>query len=254
MLLEDLTIVIPTFHRRGYLKSCLEGIAKNLPECSVVVVSDDGVAPEFAGLWNSWLTMAYDTGLTGKRNFGVQAVRTPYTLMGSDDFDFSTREARIGIVQMTKVLKYNTNIDVVVGRHNNRDYHGYLEYKPGEYIKEHRLDMLQTPPIMLRPHVLWEIDIGPNYFAARTSVLRTVKWDETIRPIGGEHADWFLDLKEADMVVAYLSLANINEQPSDPSKQHPAYHRFRNRCWDGHALFMKKRGIKKYYGFDEEVK
>ena len=253
MSLTDTTIIIPTFHRRGYLRACLDGIQKNLPECKVIVVSDDDIVPENQWYnWVTWYSLPYDSGLTAKRNQAVSAVCTKYTLIGCDDFDFSTLEVRKGIIEFAAVLKSNENVDVVAGRVNQRPYEASrLEYVPGEHIREHALDLRTELPFILKPYTLWKIDLAANFFLARTQVLREVPWDETIRPIGGEHADWFLDLKAADKVVAFLPVANINTQPYDPNKQHPLYSKFRQRAFEtGHALMKMKRNIKSYISFD----
>ena len=106
-------------------------------------------------------------------------------------------------------------------------------------------------PFILKPFTLWKVDLAVNFFLARTEVLREVPWDETIRPIGGEHADWFLDLKAAKKTVAFLPFANINTQPYDPAKQDLRYKEFRRRALTtGHALMKQKRNIKQYISFD----
>jgi len=253
-LLTDVTIIVPTFHRRGYLEDCLTRIADNLPECPVVIASDDDSPALLLRKNTVWVNLPYDSGLTAKRNAAVYEVRTKYTLVGSDDFDFRNLEARESIAEMTDVLNGCPKIDVVVGQVNSRDYQGRLEYVPGEYIKEHRLNMATELPFDLKPYPVWRIDIGVNFFLARTDVLREIPWDESIRPIGGEHADWFLDLKTANKVVVFLPFANICAMPYDASKQHHCYREMRNRAYLGHELMMKKRNIKRYYGFDEEVK
>lgn len=253
-MLEDIAIVIPTFHRRGYLKDCLQGIRDNLPECSVVVTCDDGQIPVF-GTGHRWLSIPYDSGLTAKRNAAVTLVDTRYTLMGSDDYDFSTAEVRKGIIEMAIMLKKSEinigrEIDVVAGRVNDRPYEGFLEYVPGSYIMEHQLD-IRSRPLYDTPIPVWKIDIAANYFLARTSVLLAFPWDEAIRPIGGEHADWFLDLKQAGMVVTFLPFANIYQMQYDASKQDPRYKEFRGRALTtGHALMKKKRNIKQYIDFN----
>jgi hypothetical protein len=248
-MLKDITIVIPTFHRRGYLAECFPAVEANLPECSVVVAQDDG--GDCTLEYNTyWAKLPYDSGLTAKRNAAVRLVETPYVLMGSDDFDFSETETRWGIIEMAAVLRQCPAVDVVVGRYKDQDYHGFLEYVPGKYIKEHRLDMNKQIPNREKFPPFWRVDIGPNYFLARTEVLKEIPWDETIRPIGGEHASWFLDLKAANKMVVYLPYANINEQPRDRSKEHPNYREFRARCWDGHNLMKKKRNITQYIDFN----
>ena len=249
--LEDVTILIPTFHRRGYLERAVSDINSNLPDCKIVIVSDDGIlTPDWA--YDFWITLPYDAGLTSKRNAGVKASRTKYTLLGSDDFDFSTLEFRRGLVRMTEVLDAHPEIDAVSGRVIRNDYEGFIEYVPGQYIKEHRLNKLSKPNYW-QPHPVWKIDISHNFFLARTDVLLEVPWDESIRPIGGEHVDWFLDMKDANKVIVFLPTAEISEMDYDASMQHPDYLTFRSRCWDGHNLMMKKRDIKRYVSFDEEM-
>ena len=252
MSLEDITIIIPTFHRRGYLAECFRAIEANLPECQVVVAQDDGGGCTYEN-HTLWAKLPYDSGLTAKRNAAVRLVETKYALMGCDDFDFSTPEVRKGIENMS-MLKYHPGISLVAGRVNNRPYEGYLEYVPGEYIKEHRLVEMPLGFNEGLSSRVYRVDIAANYFLARTKVLKEIPWDENIRPIGGEHVDWFLDLKAANKVVAFLPSVNINTQPFDYSKQDPRYREFRQRALTtGHALMMKKRNIQEYFGFDQEV-
>jgi hypothetical protein len=244
MLLSDVTILITTFLRPGYLKQCLRDISENLPECPVSVACDDETTPRD---WDvSWSQLPFDTGLTGKRNAAVNKTRTRYSLLGCDDFDFSTVDARMSILKMETFLDNNETVDVVVGRVNHREYEGYLQYIPGNYIKEQRL----LPQVQDAPT---RVDIGVNFFLARTDVLREIPWDETIRPIGGEHADWFLSMKEASKIVIYLPGANINTMEDNARWRHPDYVKYRRRAQEGHELFLKKRGVKRYYSFDERV-
>jgi hypothetical protein len=254
-MLSDITIVIPTFHRRGYLRACLDGIKANLPECPVRIAQDDGgdctlEVSDYETYY--WAKLPYDSGLTAKRNAAVRLVETKYTLMGCDDFDFTDPEAREGIELMVKILDDFDDIDVVAGRVNNRPYEGLLEHVPGECIREYPIDDFILPFMLTESLVMWKIDIAANYFLARTSVLRRFPWDEDIRPIGGEHVDWFLDLKDAGMKVVFPSpYANINTQPYDPAKQNPRYKEFRRRALTtGHALMKQKRNIKQYIDFN----
>jgi glycosyltransferase involved in cell wall biosynthesis len=252
-VLSDITIIIPTFHRRGYLRVCLDGIQANLPECKVVVVSDDDITPENQWYnWVTWYSLPYDSGLTAKRNQAASTTSTKYALMGCDDFDFSTPEVRQGIIEFAMVLNSNKYVDVIAGRVSNRPYEvSQIEYVPGEHIREHALDLRTELPFALKPLPIWRIDLAANYFLARAEVLREVPWDETVRPIGGEHADWFLDLKDAGKTVGFLPFVNINTQEFSYEKQDPRYQQFRQRALTtGHALMKKKRNIKQYIDFN----
>ncbi len=244
-MLSDVTILVTTFLRPGYLGECLRGIAENLPECKAVVAADDCDLTWNKYLPNDqWIQLPFDSGLTAKRNATVNLSKTVYSLLASDDFDF--RSTREGIEKMVLFLDQNPDVDVVVGRVNNKEYEGLLEYVPGEYIKEHRVKPMHSGPT--------QIDIGINYFLARTEVLREVPWDEGIRPIGGEHADWFLSMKQAGMRVVFLPGVNITTMLYNPKWQHPDYKAYRRRAQQGHELFLKKRGVKRYYSFDEDVR
>lgn len=257
-MLSDVTIVITAGSRPGYLRRALFGLRCNLPEAKVVVVNDDGNIPQTPGGFRLtegiiWREATHDTFLTKKRNMGVALADTKYVLLAADDFEFGI-ESRATVIRMTEILDQYRLPDVIAGSFNGKEYQGHFKVVEGEYIKEIALDKENDLMIATGRTKLWKVDIAVNFFLARTKALRDVPWDETIGPIGGEHADWYLDMKAAGKVVAWTPGLNINEQEKDPYKESPEYGAMRKRCWDGHALMLKKRGVKKYYGFNEEVK
>lgn len=246
---SDITILITTFLRPGYLRECLRGIRVNLPECDIAIACDDDVTHVPPDAHVSFVRLPFDRGLCAKRNAAVKLAHwTKYCLLGCDDFDFSTPAAREGIFKMKRVLEEHPDVDVVVGTYNGKRYEGDLEYVPGEYIREH---LLRGLPYCLKPYPIWKIDIGVNYFLARTRVLEEVPWDESIRPIGGEHGDWFLSMKEAGKSVVFIKDCHITTLPDHPEWRDPLYPMFRRRAYYGHEIFLKKRNIKNYYGFNQ---
>ena len=252
-MLSDVSILVTAGGRPGYLRRTLCAIRHFLPECKIVVVNDD----EQAGFgYHSeviWREMPFDTFLTAKRNAGVALIDTKYTLLAADDFDFGW-DTRTVVIKMTEILD-RFHMSVIAGTVNNRPYEGWLEVKAGEYIKEHRLAPENCTFLTHQRAKIYSVDIAVNWFLARTEALRDVPWDETIGPIGGEHVDWFLDLKAAKRAAVWTPGLNINEQPKDPDCESPDYRARRMRAaTTGHVLMMKKRNIKHYYGFDEEVK
>lgn len=248
MPLSDVTIAITAGFRSGYLYQALLGISSNLPECHVVVANDDGYYPGNIGNV-IWKELPYDTFVTRKRNEAVKLVDTKYTLMAADDYDF-TADVRAAVIRMTEILDRYQQADVIAGTFNDRRYEGYLTTVKGEYIKETRLNEAINKP---NHEGLYQVDIAAFWFLARTSTLRYVPWDETIGPIGGEHADWFLDLKDKGRLVLWTPGLNMYEQSKDLRMEHPEYRKMRWRCIQGHNLMLAKRGVKRYYGFDEEV-
>ena len=256
-MLHEVSILITSFLRPGYLKECLAGIEKNLPECKVIVVDDSGGEDLGSGADRRFISLPFDSGLSAKRNAGVKACTTSYLLMGSDDFDFGTGEARAGIEKLVRVLEEHPSVDVAGGHHNNQPYEGFLELMPGSYIKETRLfssnDQPRRASSLSNEYEVYKVDLIVNYFLARTQSIRLFPWDERMK-IGGEHGDWFLTLKDAGKMVVWMPGVNINELPRDRSKEHPDYGRYRGRALSlGHKIFLDKRGIKHYFGFDDPV-
>ena len=255
-MLSDVTIAITAGFRPGYLAFALLGIARYLPECKVVVAKDDdyqirvGVPLDRNVIVKE---LPPDTFLTRKRNEAVKLVDTKYTLMASDDFDF-TIDTRAAVIRMAEILDAFT-VGVVGGTYNDRRYEGYLKVEPGEYIKETRLnEQIDKPLIETHRHKYWAVDIVANWFLARTDILRYVPWDETIGPIGGEHADWFLDLKAAHVITVWTPGLNMYEQPRNREMEAPSYRAMRARAFEtGHKLMLAKRGVTRYVGFDENI-
>lgn len=242
MPLNEVSMLITSFLRHGCLRVCLSGIAKNLPECTIIVVDDSDVdlCANIAGA--NCIRMKFDSGLSAKRNAGVKACQTKYILLGCDDFDFSTPEARLGIEKMVKVLDENPDIDVAGGRVDNNPYEGYLEYVSGEYVRETRLVPDGSP--------FQRCDLTVNYFLARTDKI--VAWDERMK-IGGEHFDWFWQMGQTGCKIVWVPEVNVNtlHLGMGPDTQDPRYGGFRRRAVNlGHPLMKKQYNIKDYIGFD----
>jgi glycosyltransferase involved in cell wall biosynthesis len=249
--LNDVTILITTFLRPQHLYYALRSIKKNLPECEVAVACDDDVTEPRAEKWAQ--LPYYDSGLTAKRNAAARLATKKYCLLGCDDFEF-TSETRRGVERMYETLEAHPEVDVVVGTYNGVKYEGHLIVGE-DYIKE-QYTRPSEQPIFLTPYPAWKIDIGINYFLARTSTLLAYPWDETIAPIGGEHCDFFLTLKENGRNVVFVKDCNINSfsiaHEEDP-KTMTLYWKARKRADIGHEIFMKKRGKTKYYNFRDPL-
>ena len=250
MSLNNVSLIITAGSRPGYLKHLLNGIARYLPETTTIVVNDDENHPSWFNLppKTIWEQTKPDTFLTRKRNLGVQLADTKYSLLLADDFLIDSN-ARRTVIRMVNILDSYDNIDVISGTYNDRRYEGFLEVVKGEYIREHQLEDDEYNKI--GPNIS-KVDISTNFFLARTKLLTKVPWDETIGPIGGEHADWFLDVKAARGVVAWTPGLNIYEQEKNKDMESLDYRAKRARALEGHNLMLKKRGVKRYIGFGEQ--
>ena len=252
-LLSDVTILVTTFYRPGFLHECMKDLRANLPECEVAISCDDGGWTKNKYVPNDrWVELPFDTGLTAKRNACVSITKTKYALLGSDDYNFQPTWVRTGIERMIATLDAHPDIDVVVGTYNGMRYEGTLEHIPGEYIMEHRIK-LSHPVLYEFPYPCKKIEMGINYFLARTQVLRDVPWDERVRPIGGEHGDWFMDMKVAGKCIVFVDECCIENKPASkcPDFVHKDYIKYRRRAQMGHDAMLKKWGIKEYYSYNQ---
>jgi hypothetical protein len=250
--LAEVTILITSFLRDGYLKECLAGLRGNIPECHIIIADDSipenvhtpEVQVERPEDNVTWIGMSFDSGLSAKRNAGVRACKTKYLLLGCDDFDFSTKEARTGILKLISALDEFANLSVAGGRVDNRPYEGFLHYDRGNCIRETRL-----PVDDLGDGYIGLCDITVNYFLGRTEVMKQFPWPEEMK-IGGEHVCFFLDLKLAGRKVAFVKGANITTLKLGPEAQHPDYAKYRQRALTlGHPLMLQRYGVKYYIGF-----
>jgi hypothetical protein len=249
MLLDDVTIGITSLLRFGYLKKALADIKENFPECKVIVADDSDTDPPITT--EKLIKLPFDSGISKKRNAAVKATETKYWLCGTDDHLFD-KKAREGVEKMKQFLEQYPMFDVAAGRCNGNEYEGYLEYEPGEYIREIPLSQGYIGPIMRGSLAFpWhEVSITANYFLARTDKIEP--WEESLK-IGGEHVMWFLKMREHGKRIAWIPGAEIVNQPYFEGIQDPRYNRMRMRCWDGHAEMKRIMNIKDYIGFDGSI-
>lgn len=245
---NQVSVIVTTFLRDGNLMRSLELLARNFKGVKIVVVDDGRMATEKAKVYfklkesgHTVIVLPFDSGLPAKRNAAVRACTTSFFLMASDDFEF-TEEAFFGVGHLQLVMNYHSTVDVASGRVNNNPYEGFFRVVDGEYIKEERLVVEGLKPFHF-------VDITVNYFLGRTSSLTLVPWDERMK-IGGEHGDWFLELKHRGLRVAWVPGVSISESPRVPGNAKD-YDEYRARAWElGHAIFLQKRNVRTHFGFD----
>jgi len=241
--LGDITIGISSFCRWGYLKVCLDSI-RSLPDVQVVV-ADDSFDDRCATIVGpDCIRLTPDSGLTCKRNATVRATKTHYWFCGSDDFDFSTDGFRDGLWRAACLLDMHPEIDLVGGRVDNNPYESNLEYDAeANVIREHRL----VPD----GYHYQKCDLVVNAFLARVSTLREVPWDEDVRPIGGEHGQFFWHMKKAGKTTVWLPGLNVNTLSLGRTSgvQDPRYDQFRRRAFAaGHTIMLRKEGWNDWIG------
>lgn len=255
--LSDVTIGISSFLRAGYLAECLKAIDKHLPECGTLVVDDSGsyfldhVKRGTFDQSRSYpiYTLPFDAGLSRKRNESVRRCRTKYFLLYCDDFK-ADEECRAGVERMIEVLDGRTEAAVAGGRVDSRPYECFLEYKPGEYIRELR------PPSLPHLHgnsLPARVDLTANYFLARTELIRDIPWEDRCR-IGGEHGLWFIRMKQAGRITLWVPGVNVKTIMLGASAKDPRYDEFRGRAYEqGHKVMKEILDIRFYRGMAGDV-
>jgi hypothetical protein len=243
-MLSDITIGIKTFLRDDMLQHALFGIRRSMPEVKIIVADDGRVTEEKLNFYSDMHNtgnfevhdLPWDSGFGKKSNFIADRLKTKYLLVGSDDFEFGTKEVRDDVITIVKILDENPYLDIVSGRVNNNPYEFWLDEEPDGVITEVRAT--EFSKLGLIP-----CDLTVNYSLIRQKVFENVRWDDEAKIGQGEHASFFLDVKWAGFAVAYAYGVNINEQKTRPMEE---YRQYRNRARSPERSCFVKRGIKKY--------
>lgn len=113
--MKDVTVVIVAFDRYEPLKACLRSLRKCYPDISVIL-ADNGkmsITRVLARRFNcEHLDLPYDCGANLARKRGQDAVKTPYWVIGEDDFVF-TKDTRLE--NFARILDNDGQVDLVGG-------------------------------------------------------------------------------------------------------------------------------------------
>lgn len=257
--LSRVGVMIKTFLRDGYMMEAVRGCEVSLPECKMVIV-DDGIEAkrkitfysELRRKGHKCVWLPTDSGFGAKANTALAYLDREYVLIGSDDFDFAGEGVREGVERLMDVLDSCPWIAVASGRVDNKPYEGTIE-RGDRYIREHRLSEEGFSQTEAGTEYK-ECDLTVNYSLIRRSILGMDKihWHAEWK-IGGDHFQFFDDVRKAGHKIAFVRGANINQLPFNSSWQHPDYPRMRARARKSLPGFFKKQSIDRYIGFDGRV-
>lgn len=229
--MRDVTCLIKTFERPGALRRLLKSLRVYYPDIGVIVADDSSrpypeVPEEFGAMP---LVLDHDTGLSGGRNAMVDACETPYFVLLDDDFEFS-EHTRLELLYpwVTSGIFDLIGAATVQGGQLIH-YEGWLAVE-GDYLmcRHQRHD---GSPL--------RCDIVLNFFLAKTSVVRYIRWDDEL--IMGEHLEFFLRCQEAKARVGYHPGVSIRHVVvSNPDYDSKRY----SKATECRARWMEKRGFK----------
>lgn len=245
--LSNVSVLIKTFLRDGYLMRCVAGIERTLPEVHMIIADDGDDTRDKVKLYSRLrevghvcLWLPKDSGFGAKSNAAIPYFERPYVLIGSDDFDFSDREVRRGIERMANVLDENPEIGIASGRVGNRPYELIFDMD-GDWVKA-RPGYRGSGKTKKGTQYQF-CDLTVNYSLIRREVFEKVRWDSDVKIGGGEHGAFFIDVKRAGWKVAVVSGASIKELPSHAEWRHRDYPAFRGRARDPERPCYIRRGI-----------
>jgi hypothetical protein len=243
-MFENIAIGIKTFLRDEQLFNTIQAVRENLPGAQLIIAdcgesteAKDGLYAELIREGHVQIDLEFDAGFGSMSQSIVDVLERPYLLIGSDDFDFSTHDVRLGIEKLEYFLHYHPDVHIASGRVNNNPYEfNLIERQPGEWYEE---------PVgqSMYDAIYRKCDLTVNYSLIRKYVFSRVGWDTEVRIGGGEHAAFFIDCKRAGFKTVYVPGVNINEQKVRNS---PRYNMYRRRAQDPARPCFVRRGIKKY--------
>jgi hypothetical protein len=246
-MFRDIAIGIKTFLRDECLFNTIQAVRTNLGVAQMIIADcgdhteeKDGIYADLEREGHKTIQLPFDAGFGAMSCAIVDASDREYLLIGSDDFDFSTYEARLGIAELQDVLTLCPEVDIASGRVNNWPYEFDLIEENGK-VTERRLDWIDG----YAKRFMWYAvcDLTVNYSLIRRKVFEKVTWDADVRIGGGEHGAFFLDCKRAGFKTVYVKGVNINEQEVRNSAR---YNQFRNRARSPERPCFVRRGIHTY--------
>jgi glycosyltransferase involved in cell wall biosynthesis len=270
--MHNITAVIKSFLREPYLFECYRSLKEMYPTIRVIV-ADDSLRPgeEYSEMRKTWIenitkngdrhvALPFDSGVCVGRNRLIDMVETPFVLIGDDDFQYRPIDNIAGfghkgpmVDKMKLFLEERTDFDLIGGRvYENlwrkfngvkedrwtvRDYQGYFIREPGMHLREIPVSLDQKYPLQSGLRYC-RADLVFNFFVARASCLRAVRWNENIK-VAYEHSDFFLRFKDAGGRVAFSPDPIVIHKPNVGVTDESLgdYKKFRMRREDKVAFF-----------------
>jgi GT2 family glycosyltransferase len=228
-----LTAIINNFIRKPYTKKCVESLREHYPWVEIIIGNSDKPdkeLEEFAKRHNcTYLELPFDCGITAARNLMLKKVKTPYILVGDDDFAYTKESNLENMVKLMDVA------DLCGGRVREGDiknYQAHMEFKDESLI---------YTPLELKNYDEYEgirykpCDLTFNFFVAKRTIP---KWDDKIK-IAYEHSDYFLTLKEKGYKVVFTPDSIVDHKPQVDGFDASTYAIFRDRKYDREYFFKK---------------
>ena len=241
--MEQVTALIKTFLRDGYLFNCVASLKQQAPKIQIIVADDGHTSDEKEqrllkmGV-SQYIRLPFNSAPIARgRNVMVDAAKTPYVLIGDDDFTY-TAATKLG--DMWSMMGI---VDIVGGAVKENEvvlhYEGRFARENSETIRMLALDgkFYLHDKIPFKP-----ADYVFNFFIAKTDVLRKVRWDEHLHA-SYEHEDFFLSAQKAATKIAYCPNSVVLHRYGPPDTSE--YQKYRHSGdHSDKVIFEKKWGFR----------
>lgn len=240
---KDVTAIIKNFLREPYMYECVASLKKNYPDISIIVL-DDGHLTDEKREWAKqnkveYIEKDFDIGLGRARNILIQHVKTPYVLVGDDDFFYTPY---CGLERMLKLMDIaNIAAGAVVENGEYKNYEGSIRRLDDGGLKWTCLEPVFDEYKGVR-HAY--VDLAYNFYIARAKKIDGL-WDDNIK-VAYEHSDFFLSAKACGLISVFCPDANvIHKAPHIQFNPSEEYTKYRVRQEDKEYFFRKWGAI--YY-------
>lgn len=230
-LTKDVTVIIKTFERPHCVKRLYYSIRKRYPDMTILI-ADDSKTP-LTELGNAKIIpLPYNSGLSFGRNTLLSEVKTKYFLLFDDDFVL-TRNSDLSVpYNILETTEFEmVGIELLDFGWKRRIYRGSYQ-KSGAVLWQ-----LQSQPHRIhRGYPAYHFIL--NCFMAKTDTIKASPWDEAIK-IGHEHDDFFLRLKDKDVLITHTDLISIDHY----SEMSGSYKTIREQTDRYKKIFLNKHQI-----------
>lgn len=186
------------------------------------------------------ITINRDDELHTGRNALVKVTERPFLLFLDDDFVF-TKETRIEVL-FGEMADIEIGIAAGIVLNNNGNTRVVRHSGGSVYIADRACRVVsRIPGLMVSKY----IDIAPNFILVRRSVFMTSKWRFGI---GAEHADFFLQVRDAGWKVVQIDECRIDHDLL--AGQDHAYKRHR---WDHELIARNMLAFMDQWGIDRII-
>ena len=233
---ETTTLIAKTFLRPNCANRLIDSIRTYYPLVRIMI-ADDGDTP-LTRSDAEVFQLPFDSGVSLGRNFLADRVATEYLVLVDDDHVFTPATRIEHLIEPLERDQFDLVAGLVEQNGKSGGWSGLFACSDGV--------LKLTPGDRGLVDGVCRVDFCQNFFAARASAVRSLRWDEALKM--GEHVDFFLRA-QSNMRVGVCPNVSISHMQDTPE----GYKQYRSREVQYRQLMMRKHGLREIvYDFRPE--